>query len=62
VHIVPISWQNHLVRAGETLGNIAAQYYGNSGEYWRIANCNNVQPPNYIIYAGDVLAIPALYV
>jgi nucleoid-associated protein YgaU len=41
------------------LSNISAQYYGNSGDYWRIANCNNIQPPSYIIYVGDSLAIPA---
>ncbi|MCB9420967.1 MAG: LysM peptidoglycan-binding domain-containing protein [Ardenticatenaceae bacterium] len=53
------AWRSHVVQPGETLSNIAARYYGSSGDYWRIANCNNIYPPNYIIYVGDVLAIPA---
>jgi nucleoid-associated protein YgaU len=53
------AWRSHIVKPGDTLSNIAAQYYGSSGDYWRIANCNNIQPPNYVIYVGDNLAIPS---
>lgn len=53
------AWRSHTVQPGETLSSISAQYYGSSGDYWRIANCNNIQPPNYVIYVGDSLAIPA---
>jgi len=53
------TWCTHTVQPGETLRTIAEHYYGNGNEYWRIANCNNVLPPNYTIYVGDTLSIPA---
>jgi nucleoid-associated protein YgaU len=52
-------WLTHRVQPGESLSDIAAHYYGNRGEYWRIALCNNVFPPSYCINANDVLDIPA---
>lgn len=53
-------WTTHVVQQGDTLYSIAAQYYGEGSEYWRIANANNVPPPNYTIYAGYRLNIPAM--
>jgi nucleoid-associated protein YgaU len=52
------SWQTHSVMPGDTLYSIAGHYYGAGGEYWRIARCNNIQPPNYVVYVGDRLNIP----
>ncbi len=57
-----VAWNYHTVQPGESLGSIANFYYNNGGEFWRIANCNNILGPNYVIYAGQVLAIPNRWV
>lgn len=54
------TWHTYTVQAGDTLSSIAADFYGGGNFYWRIANCNNILPPGYVIYVGDVLNIPAL--
>jgi nucleoid-associated protein YgaU len=51
-------WVTYLVRSGDNLGSIASAHYGNSGEYWRIAHCNNIPAPNYVIYVNQSLNIP----
>ena len=47
----------HTVVRGETLGSIAARYYGDSGRYREIAAANGILPP-YAIEVGQPLVIP----
>lgn len=51
-------WKTHTVQPGETLNTIAAHYYGNGDEYWRIALRNSILPPEYKITPGEALTIP----
>jgi LysM repeat protein len=51
----PASGQTYVVKAGDSLFRIAQSY----GISWTaLAQLNNVQPPTYVIYVGQVLAIP----
>jgi LysM repeat protein len=51
----PASGQTYVVKAGDGLYRIAQMY----GVSWpALAQLNNVQPPAYVIYVGQVLAIP----
>lgn len=51
--------RTHTVRPGETLGSIAARYYGASGDWRRIHEANRAILPNpNRIEVGQVLIIP----
>ncbi|MDD2240896.1 MAG: LysM domain-containing protein [Kiritimatiellae bacterium] len=52
--------RTHVVSAGETLGTIAARYYGSPGHWNRIfkANQDHIQNPNNV-RVGATLVIPA---
>lgn len=53
--------KTHTVKSGDTLWGIARQYLGNGGRYMEIYNANKSiigSNPN-LIYAGQVLTIPA---
>ena len=49
--------RSHTVTSGETLSGIAHRYYGDAGQYRRIADANGITNPNRI-YVGQVLRIP----
>lgn len=48
----------YTVKSGDTLSAIAQRYYGNAGEYMKIANYNNIDNPD-LIQVGQKLKIPA---
>ena len=48
---------NYTVKAGDTVGKIAAQFLGDSKRYHEIAALNSLANPN-LIYVGQVLRIP----
>lgn len=51
--------KTHTVQSGDTLWGIAKTYYGDGGQYTKIAAANpSIKNPN-LIYAGQVLTIPA---
>lgn len=51
--------KTHTVQSGDTLWGIAKTYYGDGGQYTKIAAANpSMKNPN-LIYAGQVLTIPA---
>lgn len=51
--------KTHTVQPGDTLWGIAKTYYGDGGQYTKIAAANpSIKNPN-LIYAGQVLTIPA---
>ena len=51
--------KTHTVQSGDTLWGIAKKYYGNGGQYTKIASANpDIKNPN-LIYPGQVLSIPA---
>ena len=51
--------KTHTVQSGDTLWAIAKKYYGNGGQYTKIASANpDIKNPN-LIYPGQVLSIPA---
>ena len=45
------------VAKGDTLYNIAKNFYGNGGKYKEIASANSISNPN-LIYPGQILTIP----
>jgi nucleoid-associated protein YgaU len=49
----------HLVKAGETLDQLAFTYYGREDLWWRIADANSPRFP-LELSPGDVLVIPPL--
>ena len=50
--------KTHTVQSGDTLWGIAKKYYGNGGQYTKIASANpDIKNPN-LIYPGQVLSIP----
>ncbi len=50
--------KTHTVQSGDTLWGIAKTYYGDGGQYTKIAAANpSIKNPN-LIYAGQVLTIP----
>jgi LysM repeat protein len=51
----PTTGQTYVVQAGDTLFGIA-QHFGIT--LTTLAQANNVQPPYYVIYVGQVLVIP----
>lgn len=51
--------KTHTVQSGDTLWAIDKKYYGNGGQYTKIASANpDIKNPN-LIYPGQVLSIPA---
>ena len=50
----------HVVRAGETLDNLALHYYNNPTLYWVICSFNHIQDPYIKLTEGQTLRIPAL--
>ena len=46
----------YTVQRGDTLSSIANKYYGNSGEYQKIMDANNMT--NTVIHPGQTLRIP----
>ena len=48
----------YVVKSGDSLSKIAKSYYGNAGEYKKIADANNIPDPDKI-QAGQQLKIPA---
>ncbi|THF68243.1 BON domain-containing protein [Deinococcus sp. Arct2-2] len=48
----------YTVQSGDTLGEIAQKYYGNAGEYKKIAHYNNISNPD-LIKVGQKLRIPS---
>jgi LysM repeat protein len=55
----PSSNKTYKVKSGDTLWNIAKQFYGDGSKYTKIYNANKskIKSPN-LIYAGQVLTIP----
>lgn len=49
--------RTYKVKSGDTLWDIAAQYYGDGRQYTKIAKANNIANPN-LINVGVVLKIP----
>ncbi|MEU7820099.1 LysM domain-containing protein [Catellatospora sp. NPDC049133] len=49
--------RTYKVKSGDTLWDIAAQYYGDGRQYMKIAKANNIANPN-LINVGVVLKIP----
>lgn len=49
--------RTHVVQRGEWVYSIARQYDGVSPQ--DIIQANNLQPPNYVVYPGQTLIIPA---
>ena len=54
----PYSYYEHVVREGETLHNIAYQYYKNIKLWWVIAEANHIDNPFDAMTAGLVLKVP----
>jgi len=52
----PANSTTYVVQRGDTLSSIAQRYYGNSGEYRRIMDANNLTNTN--IFPGQPLIIP----
>lgn len=50
--------KSHTVQSGDTLWGIAKKYYGNGGQYQKIASANGIANPN-VISVGQVLSIPS---
>lgn len=52
--------ESHVVEAGDTLGSLAARYYGDAGQWRRIldANQDDIPDPGRL-FPGRVLKIPA---
>ncbi|WP_155374489.1 LysM peptidoglycan-binding domain-containing protein [Catellatospora vulcania] len=53
----PKAERTYKVKSGDTLWDIAAQYYGDGRQYTKIAKANNIANPN-LINVGVVLKIP----
>jgi len=49
--------QSYTIQAGDTLGRIARQYYGDPMQWTRISEANNIKNPD-LIYPGQVFFIP----
>ena len=49
--------RNYTIQAGDTLGIVAKQYYGDHMQWPRIAEANNIQNPD-LIYPGQVFFVP----
>jgi nucleoid-associated protein YgaU len=49
----------HVVRPNDRLDTLAAQYYGNSLLWWRIADANGAGNPDDLLVPGRRLRIPA---
>jgi LysM repeat protein len=48
----------YIVKAGDTLSKIAAQYLGSASKYWDIVNVNpSITDPDYI-EVGQIIEIP----
>jgi nucleoid-associated protein YgaU len=48
----------YVVKSGDNLSNISKSFYGNTGEYTKIAEANNISNPDRI-QIGQQLKIPA---
>ena len=48
----------HTVLPGQTIQNIALQYYGDSGSWYYIADFNNILDPFEEVIPGKELLIP----
>jgi nucleoid-associated protein YgaU len=48
----------YVVKSGDNLSNISKSFYGNTGEYTKIAEANNISNPDRI-RIGQQLKIPA---
>jgi nucleoid-associated protein YgaU len=48
----------YVVKSGDNLSNISKSFYGNSNEYTKIAQANNISNPDKI-QVGQELKIPA---
>ena len=48
----------YVVKSGDNLSNIIKSFYGNTGEYTKIAEANNISNPDRI-QIGQQLKIPA---
>jgi len=57
--VIPLSGrgQQYTVTPGDTLGRIARQFYGDSLQWTRIAEANNIRNPD-LIYPGQTFIIP----
>lgn len=51
--------QKYTVQPGDTLGKIAARFYGSSRQYTRIVKANNIKNPDRV-NVGTVLTIPGV--
>ena len=49
--------KSYTVVKGDCLWNIAKKFYGNGGQYMKIAAANSIPNPN-LIYPGQVLTVP----
>jgi LysM repeat protein len=54
-----LSYQTYTVKAGDTLGKIAKEFYGDATKYPIIAEYNGLEDPSHI-FIGQVLRIPPL--
>jgi len=48
----------HRVEAGDRLDLLAARYFGDPFQYWRIADANPALSPDELLEPGRLLAIP----
>lgn len=58
LRIPPTAAPKHIVAKGENLGKIAKHWYGDSGEYTRIATANGIDPNK--LELGQELSIPLI--
>lgn len=49
---------SHRVVAGDRLDLLAARYFGDALQYWRIADANPAPSPDELLEPGRVLIIP----
>jgi nucleoid-associated protein YgaU len=50
----------HVIKQGETLDDLALEYYGNPTLYWVICSYNHIQNPYKALVAGKTIKIPSL--
>lgn len=54
----PVNVQTYVVSPGDTFENIAARLYGDSSQYWRIADLNPQVKFPLDLKVGTVIRIP----
>lgn len=53
-------YTNYTVKQGDTLDNLALEYYNNPTYYWIICSFNHIRNPFKPLVVGSVLKIPSI--